>query len=208
MARGIVALSAKVAVLVGSALLVGHILLDVSGLNASLFAQAPSTAVRKRAPSPWRFIGPQPCVNPEGNILQCPPADRAVAIRAGRLFDSTTGQMSTKQVVLATGERITEVGPDGQVRIPPGVVVIDLSQATVLPGLIDANTHMFNNRQRGQSTERAILIAIQNLQADLYAGITSARDMSSHGNGYADVEIRNAINMGDLEGPRFQVSGR
>jgi imidazolonepropionase-like amidohydrolase len=53
-----------------------------------------------------------------------------------------------------------------------------------------------------------MLVAIQNLQADLQAGITTARDMSSHGNGFGDVEIRNAITMGDLEGPRFQVSGR
>jgi imidazolonepropionase-like amidohydrolase len=49
---------------------------------------------------------------------------------------------------------------------------------------------------------------VQNLQADLRAGFTAARDMSSHGNGYGDVEIRNAINMGDIDGPRFQVSGR
>ena len=53
-----------------------------------------------------------------------------------------------------------------------------------------------------------MLIAVQNAQADLRAGFTAARDMSSHGNGYADVEIRNAINRGDIDGPRFQVSGR
>ena len=53
-----------------------------------------------------------------------------------------------------------------------------------------------------------MLIAIHNLQSDLKAGFTAARDMSSHGNGYADVDIRNAINQGDIDGPRFQVSGR
>src|SRR5262249_59759597 len=60
----------------------------------------------------------------------------------------------------------------------------------------------------GMSREASTLIAIHNLQADLRAGFTSARDMSSHGNGYSDVDIRDAINDGRIEGPRFQVSGR
>jgi len=131
-----------------------------------------------------------------------------VAIRAGRLFDSKTGQMLTRQVVLLQGERITDVGPEAQVRIPAGAQVIDLSQATVLPGLIDAHTHMFNTPRPGMTRETSTLIAIHNLQADLRAGFTAARDMSSHGNGYADVDIRNAINEGRIDGPRYQVSGR
>ncbi|MEO8129335.1 MAG: amidohydrolase family protein, partial [Bryobacteraceae bacterium] len=73
---------------------------------------------------------------------------------------------------------------------------------------IDAHTHMFNTREAGGTTERSMLIAVQNAQADLRAGFTAARDMSSHGNGYGDVEIRNAINEGRLDGPRFQVSTR
>jgi imidazolonepropionase-like amidohydrolase len=129
-----------------------------------------------------------------------------VAVRAGHLFDSKTGQMLTKQVVLLSGDRVTEVGPEGKVRIPAEARVIDLSRATVLPGLIDAHTHMFNQRGPNGTTEGSMLIAIQNVQADLRAGFTAARDMSSHGNGYGDLAVRDAINQGRIDGPRYQVS--
>jgi imidazolonepropionase-like amidohydrolase len=147
-------------------------------------------------------------VGSDGGIFQCPPAARVIAIRAGRLFDSKTGQMLTNQVVILSGERITEVGPQAQVKIPAGAQVIDLSRATVLPGLIDAHTHMFNNRGANGSTEASMLIAVQNVQADLRAGFTTARDMSTHGNGYGDIAIRDAINQGRIDGPRYQVSTR
>ena len=72
-----------------------------------LLAQAPATPPRLLAPAPWRFAGARACVGPEGGVLQCPPAPRVIAVRAGRLFDSITGQMLSKQVVLLLGERIT-----------------------------------------------------------------------------------------------------
>lgn len=180
------------------------------GVPAStrLAAQAPATPAPQRAPEPWRFAGERPCVRPDGGAIQCPPAARTYAIRAGRLFDSMTGQMLAKQVVLVTGERITEVGPDGQVRIPQGATVIDLSRATVLPGLVDMHSHMYDTRRANMTVERSALIAIHNAQATLRAGFTTARDMGSHNNGYGDVDIRNAITLGEIDGPRFQVAGR
>src|ERR1700736_3549783 len=72
-------------------------------------------------------------------------APRVVAVRAGHLFDSKSGQMLTNQIVLINGEKITEVGAADRVQIPSGAQVIDLSQATVLPGLIDAHTHVFSS---------------------------------------------------------------
>ncbi len=163
---------------------------------------------RGRRRGPWRGAGPTPCRGSDGAANKCPAAPQVTAIRAGQLFDSKTGEMRPKQIIVLDGERITEVGPESQVKVPAGAKVIDLSQATVLPGLIDAHTHMFNPPRPGMSRETSTLIAVQNLQADLAAGFTTARDMSSHGNGYGDVDIRNAINEGRIDGPRYVVSGR
>src|ERR1700733_14778254 len=159
-------------------------------------------------PAPWRGAGPTPCLGSDGGVFQCPPAARIIAIRAGRLFDSKAGRMLTKQVVILSGDRITDVVPEAPPKIPAGAQIINLSQATVLPGLIDAHTHMFDARGPNGTTESSMLIAVANVQADLRAGFTAARDMSTHGNGYGDIAIRDAINQGRMDGPRYQVSTR
>src|SRR5690348_3788453 len=105
-----------------------------SGFGVLLVA-AVAGAQPQAPPAPWRGAGATPCVGADGGIYQCPPAAGTIAIRAGRLFDSKSGRMLTRQVIVLSGERITDVGPDGQTRIPAGARVIDLTQATVLPGL-------------------------------------------------------------------------
>src|SRR3989442_2758689 len=162
------------------------ILLGAATIQAQVQVQVP--------PAPWRGAGTPPCVMSDGGVYQCPTAPRVVAVRAGRLFDSNTGRMLTRQVVIVSGDRITEVGSESQVKIPAGAQVIDLSQSTGLPGLIDGHSHMFNSGGPKTTRELALLIAVQNGIADLRAGFTSARDMASHSNGYADVDVRNAIN--------------
>src|SRR4051812_47303043 len=108
------------------AVLVGVLSVQVGSAHAQ--AGGPGT--------PWRGAGPQPCFGVDGGAIQCAPQLRAVAIRAGRLFDSNTGRLLSDQTVLIDGERIVDVGPKDTVRIPAGARVLDLSAATLLPGLI------------------------------------------------------------------------
>ncbi len=137
---------------------------------------------------------------------------QVVAVRAGHLFDSKAGQMLNNQVVLINGEKITEVGPADRVQVPSGAQVIDLSQATVMPGFVDAHTHVFSSLSAGarvNTTKEAwTLMAEENARTTLRAGFTSARDMGTHGEGYGDIDVRNAINRGIIDGPRMQVSTR
>ena len=119
---------------------------------------------------PWRGAGAQPCFGADGGATQCAPPATKVAVRAGKLFDSNSGRLIASQVVLIDGERITDVGPAASIKIPAGVRGIDLSRATVLPGLIDAHTHMFNTPKPGMTREQSTLIAVQNTQADLRGG--------------------------------------
>jgi imidazolonepropionase-like amidohydrolase len=135
-----------------------------------------------------------------------------IAVRAGHLFDSTTGRMLASQTVLIQGSRIAAVGPSESVNIPVGTRIIDLSSRTVLPGLIDAHTHIFSSLNSGArittSREAWTLMALENAQATLRAGFTTVRDLGTHGEGYGDVEVRDAIDRGVFEGPRMQVATR
>jgi len=125
-----------------------------------------------------------------------------VAVRAGRMFDAKAGTMLTNQIILIRGDRIADVGPS--VAIPAGTPVIDLSNATVLPGMIDAHVH---NAGRGDSVEMKTIVMVQSAERDLQAGFTTTVDMDSRG-GFGTVELRDAINEGLIRGPRMQVSGQ
>jgi imidazolonepropionase-like amidohydrolase len=144
------------------------------------------------------------------------PASSVVAIKAGRLIDPETGTAATGQVIIIEGEKIKAVGAN--LAIPPGAKVIDLSTLTVLPGLVDAHTHMAitykeqpeNNYYyltyiMESSPLRAIQAASNGIQL-LSSGFTVVRDVGNNAL-YADTALRQAIEQGWLPGPTVIPSG-
>ena len=138
-------------------------------------------------------------------------------IRAGKLIDVRAGKVLTDQIIVVRGERIERVASASQLPIPAGASVVDLSHATVLPGLIDAHTHIFlTGEDNGRYDEQLLkeswqyrtIEAVLNVKRDLDAGFTSMRDVETEGAMYSDVDVRNAINRGLIPGPRLQVATR
>ena len=129
---------------------------------------------------------------------------QVIAVRAGRVFDPRSGTNVTNQVVLVTGERISDAGPADRVQIPAGARVIDLSQATVLPGLIDGHLHLTDT---AGGLQHQMMVALYSATQSLNAGFTTQVVMGSHGGGYADVELRKAIESRLVRGPRLLVAG-
>ena len=139
-------------------------------------------------------------------------APQLVAVRAGHLFDPKSGTNLINQVVLIKGDRITDVGPADRVQVPADARVIDLSRATVLPGLIDCHTHLgsradrYNEIYHFKDTPFSHAFAgVVNARKTLEAGFTSVRDVGS--NPFLAVDLRNSINEGYLVGPRIVASG-
>src|SRR6202047_820034 len=131
-------------------------------------------------------------------------AQQATAIRAGQMFDTKSGTNLSNQVVLITGDKITDVGPADRVKIPAGAKVIDLSQATVLPGLIDGHVHLTDAQG---NLQHQMMIAVNTSTRSLNAGYTTLVDMGSHGGGYADVELKKDIESGLVQGRTPATSG-
>ncbi len=157
-----------------------------------------------------------------GALGQAPPATPApavVVIRAGSLIDGRSDSPRANQVIVIRGNRIESVGDAASARIPAGAEVIDLSRATVLPGLIDTHTHIFLQGEDpaagGYDVQllkqplafRAVRASIAARRA-LEQGFTTLRDMETEGAGYGDIGIKQAIEQGYIPGPRLFVSTR
>jgi imidazolonepropionase-like amidohydrolase len=140
------------------------------------------------------------------------PAPKAVYIRAGRLFDGTSDKVRENMVIMVVGDRIQNVGPASAISIPSDATVLDLSRATVLPGLIDCHTHLGSRADRydeiynfKDTPFQSAFAAVINARKTLEAGFTSVRDVGSAP--FLAVDLRNSINEGLVPGPRIVASG-
>ncbi len=137
------------------------------------------------------------------------PAPKTVAVKAARALDVRTGSMINNAVIVIEGDHIKEFGAN--VSIPASAEVIDLGSKTVLPGLIDCHTHLtFEPSQMGYSSlgisvPRSALTGAKNARLTIEAGFTTVRNVGA--TGYADIALRDAINAGDVPGPRILASG-
>ena len=150
-----------------------------------------------------------------------PPAapPQQVLVKAGRLIDGRSAQAQTNVGILIEGERIRAVGPLAQVQAQaPNARVIDLSQMTVLPGFIDAHTHLllqgditsqeYEDQLLKQSTPYRAILAARNARLALEHGFTALRDVETEGAMYADVDVKLAVNRGEVPGSRIFASTR
>src|ERR1700680_130471 len=135
---------------------------------------------------------------------------RHVVVHAGHLLDVKTGKLLADQTLVIEDEKIISSGAAAEAKIPANAVRIELPNATVLPGLIDAHTHLtmdpkFGYERLAISVPREALTGAKNARLTLLAGFTTARNVGARG--FTDVALRDAINAGDVPGPRLLVSG-
>src|SRR5881296_242781 len=145
------------------------------------------------------------------------PAPPSYVLRPARVFDGESAQLHDGWVVVVRGEKIDAAGPATTVRIPAGARSIDLPGLTLMPGLIDAHSHVllhpysetsWNDQVAHEPLALRIARATNHLRDTLRAGFTTIRDLGTEGAGYADVGLRDAVAQGIIPGPRMLVVTR
>jgi imidazolonepropionase-like amidohydrolase len=138
-------------------------------------------------------------------------SSQVTAIRAGHLVDPDSGTVLTDQIILIRDSKIEKVGKG--IDIPAGATVVDLSKMTVLPGLVDCHTHVADGAHDGEpmgqfkkTGAQVVLESVPNARAMLESGFTTVRDVGTY-RALGDIALRDAINRGDIIGPRMFVAG-
>ncbi len=144
-----------------------------------------------------------------------PAAEKSLLLRPARVFDGGGEQAHEGWVVLVTGRDIAAVGPPERVAVPAGARAIDLPGMTLLPGLIDAHSHVFlhpynetlwNDQVLKEPRAYRVIAATIHAERTLRAGFTTLRDLGTEGAGYDDLSVQRAIEEGRIPGPRLQVA--
>src|SRR5215216_2588523 len=143
--------------------------------------------------------------------------DTVYLLKPAHIFDGESAQVHDNWVVLVRGEKIEVVGPASSVNAPAGARVIDLPGFTLMPGLIEAHSHVllhpytetvWNDQVARESLSLRVARATNHLRNTLQAGFTTIRDLGTEGTGYADVGLKQAVEQGIIPGPRMIVTTR
>lgn len=138
-------------------------------------------------------------------------AAKRTLVRAGHVLDVKTGKLSDAQTIVVVGDTIKSIAPTASVTAEAGDAVVDLGGMTVMPGLMDVHTHITMNtdfdpfRELTSTDAKQGINGVVNARTTLMAGFTSIRNVGA--GDYADVDLRDAINAGQVAGPHMQVSG-
>jgi len=154
---------------------------------------------------------------PAQSQSQPKPPDTVYLLKPAHIFDGESSQLHDGWVVLVRGEKIEAVGPASEIKAPADAKVIDLPNTTLMPGLIEAHSHIllhpysetvWNDQVAREALSLRVARATNHLRSELMAGFTTLRDLGTEGAGYADVGLKQAVNQGIIPGPRLLVATR
>src|SRR5216683_2787978 len=156
-------------------------------------------------------------INQTGMQPKATQTEAVYLLKPAHVFDGETAQLRDDWVVLVRGERIEAAGPGNGIKAPADAKVIDLPRMTLLPGLIEAHSHVllhpytetvWNDQVAHESLSLRVARATNHLRNTLLAGFTTIRDLGTEGAGYADVGLKQAVQQGIIPGPRMLVVTR